>query len=471
MKHLNKLFSVICLFVVFSSQAQGNDNPWSLTFGVNAVDTKVNAASIINEQFSGYFDTKKKWNIQPAISFLNVSKYVGDNFSLGVSGSVNKISEFVNPIVPPSTTYVVTNPGDITYYGVDGVIKYSFMNVIKSKRFDPYVHIGGGYTFLYTFLGDASAGTVNGGLGLNLMFTKIVGLSLQSTYKHSLDETRTPNVDVASHMIHSAGLIIKFGGNDKDGDGVYDNNDDCPEIPGLKKFKGCPDTDADGVTDAIDECPTDKGLVELNGCPDSDSDGVADKNDACPEYAGINEFNGCPDTDKDGIADKEDNCPTVNGPKENAGCPWSDTDGDSVLDKDDQCLNVKGTVANNGCPEISPESIKKMNENFKSILFSKGKPDLKKDSYPLLNSIVAVLKEFPTAKFRLEGHADSEGSDLPNLKLSQERADSVRNFLIENGVADDRLTAEGFGESKPIDTNNTEKGKARNRRVEVKLVK
>jgi outer membrane protein OmpA-like peptidoglycan-associated protein len=467
MKHLNKLFSVICLLVVFGSQAQDNDNPWSVTFGVNAVDTKVSAASSIKDQLSGYFDTKKNWNSQPAISFLNVSKYVGNNFSFGVSGSVNKISKFVNERVAPSSDYVVTNPRDLTYYGVDGVIKYSLMNVIKSKRLDPYAHIGGGYTFI----GDASAGTVNGGLGLNFMFNKTIGLSLQSTYKHSFDETRTPNVDIASHMLHSAGLIIKFGGSDKDGDGVYDKNDACPEIPGLKKFKGCPDTDADGVTDAKDECPTDKGLVELNGCPDSDKDGIADKIDACPEYAGINEFNGCPDTDKDGIADKEDNCPTVNGPKENAGCPWSDTDGDSVLDKDDQCLNVKGTIANNGCPEISPESIKKMNENFKSILFSKGAPDLKKDSYPLLNAIVAVLKEFPTAKFRLEGHADSEGSVSPNIKLSQDRADSVRNFLIENGVAADRLTAVGFGESKPIDTNDTEKGKARNRRVEVKLVK
>jgi OOP family OmpA-OmpF porin len=134
-------------------------------------------------------------------------------------------------------------------------------------------------------------------------------------------------------------------------------------------------------------------------------------------------------------------------------------------------LNLKGTIANNGCPEISEESIKKMNENFKSILFSKGTPALKKDSFPLLNSIVAILKEFPTAKFRLEGHADSEGSDMANVKLSQDRAASVKNFLIENGVAADRLTSQGFGESKPIDNNNTEKGKSRNRRVEVKLVK
>ena len=467
MKHLNKLFSVICLFVILSAQAQYNNNPWAVTFGVNAVDTRVSAASSIKDQFSNYFNAKENWNNLPSISYLNVSKYVGNNFSFGVSGSVNKISRFVNPRATIPGDYLVTNPGDLTYYGVDGVIKYSFMNAIRSKYFDPSAHIGGGYTFL----GDASAGTVNGGLGFAIWFTENVGLSFQSTYKHSFDDTRSPNVDVASHMQHFAGLTLKFGGSDKDGDGIYDKEDVCPEVPGLKQFKGCPDTDADGVVDANDECPTDKGLAEFNGCPDTDADGVADKEDACPEVAGTKELKGCPDADGDGIADNEDKCPAINGPKENAGCPWPDTDGDSVLDKDDQCIAVKGTVANNGCPEISAESIKKMNENFKSILFNRGTPDLKSESLPLLKSIVAVLKEFPTAKFRLEGHADSEGTDEVNLALSQQRAASVRNFLIENGVAADRLTSEGYGESKPIDTNNTEIGKAKNRRVEVKLVK
>ena len=478
MKHLNKLFSVICLLVILSAQAQDNNNPWAITFGANAVDTRVSAASSIKDQFSNYFNAKDNWNIIPSISYLNVSKYVGNNFSFGVSGSVNKIVAFVNPRTTIPGDYLVTNPGDLTYCGVDGVIKYSFMNLIHSKVIDPSLHIGGGYTSL----GDASYGTINGGLGLTLWFTEQVGLSLQSTYKHSMEDsemrgmpdnvTRSGGMDnVPTHMQHFAGITLKFGGSDKDGDGIYDKEDVCPEVPGLKKFKGCPDTDGDGVVDANDECPTDKGLAEFNGCPDTDADGVADKEDACPEVAGIKELKGCPDADADGIADNEDKCPAINGPKENGGCPWPDTDGDSVFDKDDQCISVKGTVANNGCPEISAESIKKMNENFKSILFNKGTPDLKSESFPLLKSIVAVLKEFPTAKFRLEGHADSEGTDELNIALSQQRAASVRNFLIENGVAADRLTSEGYGESKPIDTNNNEKGKAKNRRVEVKLVK
>lgn len=467
MKHLNKLFAVICLFVGLSSQAQDENNPWALTFGVNAVDTRVSAAASIEDQFSQYFNANKNWNILPSVSYLNVSKHVGNNFSFGVTGSVNKITRFVNKRVGPSLDYVVTNPGDLMYYGVDGVIKYSLMNLIGSKVIDPSAHIGGGYTFM----GDASAGTVNGGLGLTFWFTEQVGLSLQSTYKHSFDDTRTPNVDIASHMQHFAGLTFKFGGKDTDGDGIYDKDDACPEVAGLKQFNGCPDTDADGIQDSADACPNDFGLAALNGCPDTDGDGIADKDDACPEVAGPKALNGCPDADGDGVADKDDKCVTVKGPKENAGCPWPDTDGDSVLDKDDMCPEVKGTVANNGCPEITEEEVIKLNAYAKTILFNSGKATFKAETFPVLQNIAAILKIYPTAKFMIEGHTDSDGSNALNQTLSENRAAAVKNYLIENGIAAERLRSTGFGETKPIDTNKTAKGKANNRRVEVKLIK
>jgi OOP family OmpA-OmpF porin len=464
MKHLNKLFAVMCLFVGLGSQAQDKNNPWALTFGVNAVDTRVSAASSIEDQFSQYFNAKDNWNIIPSVSYLNVSKYVGSGFSFGVTGSLNKITKFVNP---KSVDYAVTNPGDLSYYGVDGVIKYSLMDLIGCKVVDPSVHFGGGYTFM----GDASAGTVNGGLGLTFWLAENVGLSLQSSYKHSFDETRTPNVDVASHTQHFVGLTFKFGGKDTDGDGIYDREDACPEVAGLKQFKGCPDTDADGIVDASDECPEVAGLAALNGCPDTDADGIADKNDACPEIAGLAALKGCPDADGDGIADKDDKCAKVKGPKENAGCPWPDTDGDSVLDKDDKCPEVKGTVANNGCPEVSEDTMKKLNEYAKTILFNSGKSSFQKQTFPVLQSIAAILKEYPSAKFSLEGHTDNTGKAATNLKLSQDRAAAVKNYLIENGIAADRLTSEGYGQTMPIGSNKTAKGKAMNRRVEVKLVK
>ena len=466
MKHLNKLVVVICLFVGLGSQAQDNNNPWSLSFGANAVDTRVSAASSIKDQFSQYFNAKDNWNIIPSVSYLNVSKYVGDNFSFGVTGSVNKISKFVSPRVGMGP-YPVTNPGDLSYYAIDTDIKYSFMSLLGSKVIEPSVHIGGGYTFI----DEVSSGNLNGGFGLTFWMSEQVGLSLQSTYKHSFDDTRIAGNDVPSHMQHFAGLIFKFGGKDTDGDGIYDREDACPEVAGLAQFKGCPDTDGDGIVDASDACPEVAGTVAMNGCPDTDGDGVADKDDACPEVAGLKAFKGCPDTDGDGTTDKADKCPTVKGPKENAGCPWPDTDGDSVLDKDDKCPSVKGTVANNGCPEVSEEAINTLNGYAKTILFNSGKSSFQKQTLPVLVSIAAILKENPLAKFGITGHTDNIGKSDFNLKLSKERAAAVKNYLISNGVAADRLTSDGFGDSQPIDDNKTSTGRANNRRVEVKYVK
>ncbi|MEZ4722949.1 MAG: DUF5723 family protein [Flavobacteriales bacterium] len=137
---------------------------------------------------------------------------------------------------------------------------------------------------------------------------------------------------------------------DADGDGIIDSEDDCPDTPGIVEFKGCPDSDNDGIMDKLDSCAQDSGLVEFNGCPDTDADGIMDKEDACPDKFGPIENEGCPDTDGDGLPDHKDNCPEVAGPKDNNGCPYGDKDGDGVPDKDDACVDVKGPVENKGCP-------------------------------------------------------------------------------------------------------------------------
>ena len=252
MKHLNKIFAAMLLAVGLNATAQDSDNPWAISFGANAVDTRFSAAKKFEDQFSNFFNAKDNWNILPSVSYLNVSRHIGSDFSFGVTGSINKIDKFVNKVPGTLSTFESTNPGDLTYYAVDGIIKYSLMNLIGSKVIDPYAHVGGGYTFF----GDASYGTVNGGLGLTFWFTETVGLTLQSTYKHSFDENlRRPNGDVPSHMQHFAGLTFKFGGKDTDGDGIYDKDDACPDIAGLKQFQGCPDTDGDGIPDKDDACP------------------------------------------------------------------------------------------------------------------------------------------------------------------------------------------------------------------------
>lgn len=466
MKHLNKLVVVICLLVGLGSQAQDSNNPWSLSFGANAVDTRVSAASSIKDQFSQYFNMKDNWNSLPSISYLNVSKYVGDNFSFGVSGSVNKISKFVNPRVGLGP-YTVTNPGDLSYYAFDADIKYSLMSLLASKVIEPSVHIGGGYTFI----GEESSGNLNGGLGLTFWLGDQFGISLQSTYKHTFESSRISGQDVPSHMQHFAGLIFKFGGKDTDGDGVYDREDACPDVFGLKQYKGCPDTDGDGIVDASDACPDAAGTVAMNGCPDTDGDGVADKDDACPEVAGLKALKGCPDSDGDGISDAADKCPTVKGPKENAGCPWPDTDGDSVLDKDDKCPTVKGTVANNGCPEVTIEATNALDGYAKTILFNTGKSSFQKQTFPVLVSITTIVKENPLAKFSITGHTDTTGKADFNLNLSKERAEAVKSYLVTNGVAKERLTSDGLGDTQPVESNKTSSGRANNRRVEVKYVK
>ena len=480
MKNLGKLLFAAMTLMTVSSQAQDSNNPWALSFGVNAVDTRASAGggkNWLDAHVSQAFNVSENWNILPSVSYISLARSVGDNFSVGLQGSINKMDKFVvfDPTAPGhnSAGYVVTNPGDLMYYGLDANVKYSFKSLIKSKVIDPSLRLGGGYTFL----GDNSYGTVNPGAGLTFWFTENVGLALETTYKKSFGDRNavgdiyTP--EAPSHFQHTVGITFQFGGKDTDGDGIYDKEDACPEVAGLKQFNGCPDTDGDGIIDGSDACPEVAGLAALNGCPDTDGDGIADKDDACPEVAGLAAFKGCPDTDKDGIADKDDKCPTVAGPKDNGGCPVLDADKDGVADKDDDCPTVAGPASNKGCPEVTPEVIESLKIQARSVFFNSGKSTFKVGDAATIASLDAmreILRNYPNAKFSIEGHTDSDGSDKLNQKLSEDRANAVRNALIEKGVKAENLTAVGYGESKPIATNKTKAGKAQNRRTEVKHV-
>ncbi len=475
MKHLNKLFVLVLLFVGLASQAQDSDNKWAITFGANALDGgRVSADSKIADQFSQYFNAKRYWSILPSVSYLNVTRYIASNFSLGVTGSVNKLTKFVPSRIAPSTAYAEQNVTyqDANYYAADGILKYSFGSLLKWKTLEPAAHIGGGYTWLGE---HAKGGTANAGLDLTIWFSEQVGLSLSSSYKYSFADTANRGMadNLPTHMQHFAGLVFKFGAKDTDGDGTYDKDDLCPDVAGPKELKGCPDSDGDTVLDKDDACPTEAGLVAFNGCPDRDGDGIADKDDSCPDVAGLKSMNGCPDTDGDGVTDASDKCPTVKGPKDNAGCPYPDRDGDTVLDKDDKCPDVAGTVTNNGCPEpvIDEVAIKKLNDYAKTILFDTAKSTFQAQTMPVLESIAAILKEYNTTKFSIEGHTDNAGKADKNLKLSQDRAAAVVTYLTSNGIAADRLSSVGYGQTKPIASNKTKLGKASNRRVEVKIVK
>ena len=483
MKHLNKLLFAVLMMLAVSSNAQNSNNPWALSFGVNAVDTRASAGggkNWLDYHVSQMFNVSDNWNILPSISYLKVERYIGSGFSLGLQGSINKIDKFVvfDPSNPNhnSAGYVATNPGDLMYYGLDLSGKYSFMSLIGTNWFDPSLSLGVGYTWLD---GDGYF-SVNPGVGFTFWFTENVGLQLGSVYKVSqlLGQDRNVSGDIytpdsPSHFQHTLGISFQFGGKDTDGDGIYDKEDACPEVAGLKQFNGCPDTDGDGIIDGSDACPTEFGLAALNGCPDTDGDGIADKDDACPDVKGLAAFKGCPDTDGDGITDKEDKCPTEAGPKSNNGCPVLDADKDGVPDLEDDCPTVAGPASNKGCPEVTPEHVEDLKVHARSVFFNSNSSSFKTGDAKTITSLDAIreiLKNYPNAKWSIEGHTDSTGSDKLNQKLSEDRANAIKKVMIENGINPENLTTVGYGPSKPIASNKTKEGRAQNRRTEVRHV-
>ncbi len=463
MKKQNLLTIMVCLlFGLTTVMSQNSDNPWQITLGVNAVDFYPvgGHTSVQGGNLEGLTDISH-WNTIPSISYLGVSKNISGNWSLGVAASINSITQWGTATIESAQ-----------YYAADLNIKYSLGELIKSKKLEPFVGFGGSWVGVegndyFKVDGDNNGQPAANALGgLSYWFSDGFGVTLQSQYKHSFGKRRP-----AQHFQHTIGLALRFGGKDSDGDGVYDKNDACPDVPGLEQFNGCPDSDGDGVQDSQDECPNEAGSVAMNGCPDYDNDGIIDSKDNCPKVAGSAAMKGCPDADGDKVADKDDNCPNEAGPAANKGCPWSDADNDGVLDKDDNCPNEAGTAANNGCPEVSvPNDVVDQLSNYaRTINFNTGQSSFKSDALPVLKAITAIIKEYPSAEFLIEGHTDSTGSEATNQRLSEDRANSVKNYLVENGVQASRLTTIGYGESKPIASNITVKGRAENRRVEVKL--
>jgi len=253
-------------------------------------------------------------------------------------------------------------------------------------------------------------------------------------------------------------VVLKIA--DRDGDGVPDAEDQCPDVPGPKENFGCPedkDTDGDGIPDSLDRCPNDPedkdGFQDDDGCPDNDNDG-------------------------DGIADKLDACPNVPGPIENQGCPIVDRDGDGILDWDDACPDEPGVPdpdpKKNGCPrKLSLVVVKKDRiEIKKQINFAFGKAAIQgAESFKILDEVVQVLNDTPAIqKLRVEGHTDSVGSAEANERLSQARAEACVAYLLSQGIAAKRMEAMGFGKARPIASNATDKGRAQNRRTEFNIV-
>ncbi len=459
MKNILKIALVAVLMLgATTMNAQDEGNRWAFSLGVNAID--LYPVGEEDAGLGGYFDeffNYDHYNIMPFPSRVQIGYYVGDGVIATGAFSVNQIERAGDNSIPKNS-----------FAALDAGLQYNFGKALSTQAiFDPFLGIGGGYTWL----DDQGFGTFNGTIGFDIYLLENLAFNLQTTYRHAFEDANP------KHFQHVAGLKWKWGGTDTDGDGIYDDKDNCPEVAGLKEFMGCPDSDNDGIEDSKDNCPNNAGPAENMGCPDTDGDGTLDKDDNCVDVAGPAYNKGCPDpdTDGDGVVDSKDRCKTEKGPASNNGCPViKDADKDGVVDADDKCPNTPGLKSLQGCPKPAAPSAQEqaqLNQYAKTILFDTSKSTIKAESARVLSDITAILKKYPDSRFTIDGHTDSSGSDSFNQKLSESRAQSVMNYLVSNGINASRLMSAGYGESRPVADNGTKAGRAQNRRVEINLVK
>ncbi|MDO1500605.1 OmpA family protein [Winogradskyella maritima] len=425
MKRIYTFFTVALLlaFSTNSMYAQTENDPWAISLEVNAVDVyPVNEDAPQGPYFDEFFNLTDHWNI--GFPKLTVSRYLGNNFSIQVGGSYNKISKWGE--LPGDESVAVD---DLTYIGVDGMINYSLTGLFNTTKFDPYIGLGGGYTWIeegqfntFSTAGGTDnlvgAGTVNGTVGIKYWFADAVAVNLQTMYKHSFQDYLTP------HAQHSLGIVVQFGGPKED------NEPEEAEVI---------DTDGDGIPDETDACPTEAGPASTNGCPDSDGDGVADKDDECPTVAGLQAYDGCPDTDGDGYPDNIDECPTVSGTE-------------------------------NGCPakEEEVEETTPAGTTTKAVTFAFDESYLDGDAKEKLDELVNMADN-SIYNITVEGHTDSIGSNAYNQGLGMRRAQAVKDYLVSKGLSENLITITSEGETEPVASNNTDAGRAQNRRSEVTI--
>jgi len=428
---------------------------------------------------------------------------------------VQKNTYFVLPATIGVGSYPVKAGGyrENLLVNVDALFQFHLLKF--TSLLNPVLHLGLGST--WETRDNRADFNMPAGLGLHIRLNETFSLSAQSQYRFSIQNR--------NGWQHSIGFVAYLGEEvtDRDGDGIKDQLDKCPDVPGIPSLLGCPDRDMDGIGDADDKCPDVPGVAERAGCPDKDGDGIGDAVDKCPDVAGVAAFQGCPDTDSDGIADQDDKCPREAGPVSNNGCPFRDrdadgiedamdlcpdvagpastkgcpdkdgdgitdkedacptekgearfkgcpdTDGDGVPDKDDRCVNVPGPISNKGCPEIKKEDKAKVELAVKAVQFETGKNILLESSKKVLDEVATVLIKYPAYSLTISGHTDAVGDDKMNQVLSERRAKAVADYLISKSVAANRLISAGYGETKPIADNKTKEGRELNRRVEFDL--
>ncbi len=361
----------------------------------------------------------------------------------------------------------------------------------KPRAINPFVSLGGGVSkFVPRWSPDEKDGTFEAAAGVKVKLVNSLGLRLEAR-NVLLVPKKNYNKAHIDNIIVGAGLVFAFGGkpSDRDGDGVPDKLDRCPDTPRACPVdaSGCPiDSDHDGVCDGMDQCAnTPSGAtVDARGCPtDTDGDGVWNGLDQCadtPKGCTV-DARGCPiDSDGDGVCDGVDACAnTTNGCKVDArGCPI-DSDGDGVCDGLDKCPDspAGARVDVEGCPisevqlretELLDTGLIRLND----VNFETARAEILPESHHSLDVVGEVLSKWPQLKIEIGGYCDSRGSDAYNLALSKRRVAAVRTYLLQHfpKLEAAQLTGRGYGESNPLVPNTSPENMAQNRRVEFKVL-
>ncbi len=436
------LLSFLTIGMLLNSFGQ-NDYKKRPALGVHFImnDFKT-AASIRSTSLSNVLQTKQ-WR-----QTKNMAAGLGLSYIQGLSNNIDFAATISGAYLDyPVPTKVSTGGNELL---LEGVATANFKLISDKYAVVPFITAGLGaskYKGYYSAIAPV-------GLGIQVNVFDEAFLLLNTQYRLPITE------NAAHHFYHSFGIAGNIG---KPREVVMP----VVELPVVEAPK---DRDGDGVIDADDKCPDVAGLASLMGCPDKDGDGITDADDKCPDVAGLAKYNGCPipDTDGDGINDEQDKCITEKGVARYQGCPIPDTDKDGVNDEEDKCPNEAGPSSNFGCPVIAQAVIDKINYAAKNIFFATGSAKLLPKSFKSLNEVATIMAADKTLMLDIDGHTDSQGKPDKNQTLSDNRANAVKAYLATKGVDESKMTALGHGQDMPVADNKTAAGRAKNRRVEMK---